>query len=104
MTDPIEQAHGRRISARMAPCDDCEFEPWIETVGGLHLCTQHYEGRLEQAILHHHPDVVRLVLAARRAVPILDAGRGSPQEWTQRADASANSITAALVPFTEVQE
>ena len=49
-----------------------------------------------------------LVEAARVAVPILDGVEDqvgeSPQEWTQRADASANAITAALARYDAMKE
>jgi len=96
MTDLIEQAHGRRISAALA-CDDCDLEPWIETVGGGNFCTQHYEERLIQAVRREHPDVVRLVEAARLALPALEqhGKRASFYEW--------NLVSGALASFTEVR-
>jgi hypothetical protein len=99
VTDPIEQArHSVLIGASNA------------VVLGI-LAGDAYEPMLayERAILHHHPDVVRLVLAARRAKGFLEAAYAREFDTRSAAEArpfaaQADALDAALDPFKEVQE
>lgn len=95
MTDPIEQArHSALIGASNA------------VVLGI-LAGDAYEPMIayEQAILRYHPDVVRLVLAARRLAEQVDEG-DVVVYFVEDFDVHdpLDGLTAALAPFTEVQE
>ena len=93
MTDPIEQARLRLVmnSGRAPWVDDRLLEQYVA------------------AILRYHPDVVRLVEAARRANEVLSVLSSDPPRDVratvrrQIGDAQAET-DSALEPFKEVQE
>lgn len=98
-TDPIEQAREKMRQGEAAG---------YEWIGG---CDPDQLAWFEQAILRYHPDVVRLVLAARvlaeearflRTHALCD--HTEPLGHIHAVYDALMDAHAALVPFTEVQE
>jgi len=93
MTDPIEQAWGK-------------YDTWHKTPRG-----KQQRDSIEQAFLRYHPDVVRLVEAARdyhmwHDRDINDWNATHEKAWSEvhyRRDV-LEPLVAALVPFTTEEE
>jgi len=125
MTDPIEQARGGFENAIMLAEEAIKD---IEPSSLIDAALDHADAvfvELTQAILRYHPDVVRLVEAARRfdyapdEVPNQDeqggcvfcggTPPGEPYGYTESADDHESDcawlvLHAALVPFTTEEE
>lgn len=96
MTDPIEQAFGRY---NVAVTTGRNVLPSANAYSAL---LDERQMAVERAILHHHPDVVRLVLAARA---VMEHERGFAHSPPSDADGCRRcAMFVALDPFKEVQE
>jgi hypothetical protein len=114
MTDPIEQAREDAMAE-----EAYEMMAARKTYDRVVIVNAYEDERpigeedaafatLEQAILRYHPDVVRLVEAARgiQNVRLIRGASGPKRSFTMTFEDTGEleALEAALVPFKEVQE